>query len=736
MVFSAPDIRDAGYDHPSLYFWWLTNNAARRSSMNHLLSSKPIGIAGLLLVMSLLFVTPSSAAFLTFVEIQKDGVNGVDGLNFVQSVAISLDGKHIYAASWIDNAVAVFSRNASTGALTFVEMQKDGIGGVDGLASAYSVTVSLDGKHVYVAGESDDAVSVFSRNASTGALAFVEVQKDSIGGVDGLDGARSVTVSPDGNHVYAAGAIDDAVAVFSRSVTTGMLTFVEVQRDSVGGVDGLDGARSVTTSPDGKHIYVAGEIDDAVAVFSRTLATGSLTFVQVQKDQPSSVDGLDGAQSVTVSPDNLHVYVTGFISVVVFARNAATGALTFFEVKRNGGSVDGLNGAYSVIVSPNGGHVYIVGGVDDALSVFSRDPISGGLTFVEGQKDGVGGVDGLDFVQSVAISPDNRHVYTGSGLDNAVAVFLTGAVPVPTATSTVGPDYLPLILKQLPPTSTPIPGTPTVTPPPGSGGRIAFVSSRDGNSEIYVMNADGSGQTRLTNNAASDFAPAWSPDGAKIVFVSTRDGNSEIYVMNADGSGQTRLTTVSESDAAPAWSPDGTKIAFTSYRSDNQGDIYVMNADGSAQANLTNHSGLDVDPAWSPDGAKIAFITIRTPSGIYTMNSDGSNPSLLVNTPRIEFSPAWSPDGTKIAFTSFNISGTLYGEVYTVNADGSGLSNLTNNPLSDTDPSWASDGARIVYGSGPNTFGGGYIYVMNADGTQAQRLTNNSAKDSDPAWRR
>jgi DNA-binding beta-propeller fold protein YncE len=100
-----------------------------------------------------------------------------------------------------------------------------------------------------------------------GSLSFVEVHKDGAGAADGLDGARSVTVSPDGAQVYAAGTNDDAVAVFARDAATGKLTFVEVQKDGVGGVDGLAGAVSVTVSPDGAQVYAAGSGDDAIAVF-------------------------------------------------------------------------------------------------------------------------------------------------------------------------------------------------------------------------------------------------------------------------------------------------------------------------------------------------------------------------------------------------------------------------------------------------------------------------------------
>ena len=179
-----------------------------------------------------------------------------------------------------------------------------------GLDGAASVAVSPDGQHLYVAGQNDDTVAVFSRNGTTGALILVEVQRDGVNGVDGLDGVYSVTVSPDGQHLYVASRYDNAVAVFNRNGTTGALSFIEMQKDGVDGVDGLNGAISVTVSPDGQHLYVTGIFDDAVAVFSRNEMTGALNFVQMQKDGVSGVDGLDGAISVTVSPDG-HAPVCG-----------------------------------------------------------------------------------------------------------------------------------------------------------------------------------------------------------------------------------------------------------------------------------------------------------------------------------------------------------------------------------------------------------------------------------------
>ena len=130
-------------------------------------------------------------------------------------------------------------------------------------------------------------------------------------------------------------------------------------------------------------------------------------------------------------------------------------------------------------------------------------------------------------------------------------------------------------------------------------GRIAFVSYRDGNYEIYIMNPDGSDQTRLTNNLVSDWNPSWSPDSSQIAFESW-GGDRGIYVMNADGSEVTRLT--SNQDYMPDWSPDGSKIAFESTR-DGNGEIYMMNADGSGQTNLTKNPEDDWMPNWGPGEA-------------------------------------------------------------------------------------------------------------------------------------
>jgi dipeptidyl aminopeptidase/acylaminoacyl peptidase len=256
--------------------------------------------------------------------------------------------------------------------------------------------------------------------------------------------------------------------------------------------------------------------------------------------------------------------------------------------------------------------------------------------------------------------------------------------------------------------------------------KIAFASNRDGNFEIYSMNADGGAQARLTTNPAFDGTPSFSADGTKIAFESSRTGNGDIYVMNADGSGQTRLTTSSAVDLLPTFSPDGTKIAFTSFRTGN-GDIYVMNADGSGQTRLTTSAAVDAEPTWSPDGTKIAFTSGRTGNGdVYVMNADGSGQTRLTTSAAIDSSPDWSIDGTKIAFTS-NRDGNF--EIYSMNPDGSAQTRLTNNPAFDGDPAFLSTG-KIAFSS--NRDGNFEIYSMNADGSGQTRLTVNPAVDISP----
>ncbi len=242
----------------------------------------------------------------------------------------------------------------------------------------------------------------------------------------------------------------------------------------------------------------------------------------------------------------------------------------------------------------------------------------------------------------------------------------------------------------------------------------------------YRLNS--TSENRLTSGLS------WSPDGTRLAFGGRVDGNTDIYVMDADGSNEVRITTGPEADLWPSWSPDGSRIAYQSGRRTSGfpagADIFVVDANGGNPVNLTNlPDGIDVQPSWSPDGSRIAFASDRdiTRLGvgeereIYVMNADGSNPTRLTESPRRDGHPNWSPDGSRIAFSSMR-DGNL--EIYVVNADGSGLTRLTDQAEFDDFPVWSPDGQFIAYQKHRQDGGGTSIWIMRSDGTDPYELVS------------
>jgi Tol biopolymer transport system component len=276
------------------------------------------------------------------------------------------------------------------------------------------------------------------------------------------------------------------------------------------------------------------------------------------------------------------------------------------------------------------------------------------------------------------------------------------------------------------------------------GDSIAFFSDRRGNSDIFVMNSDGSHVEQLTRDVFASFyftkspadsSPSWSPDGGQIAFESGRDNqmltyvNHDIYVMAADGSNVKRLTDDGADEGIPRWSPDGESIAYVkmeyfsdqSLRENPTGDIYMMNVDGTHQTQLTKDPANELEPSWSPDGANIAFISDRNGHNfdIYVMNAEGSNVTQLTNDSANEFGPVWSPDGTQIVFNS-DRNGNV--QLFMISIDGADLVQLTKDSSNSAYADWSPDGKHIVFESDRDT-GYANIYVMNADGSNVMQLT-------------
>jgi sugar lactone lactonase YvrE len=251
---------------------------------------------------------------------------------------------------------------------------------------------------------------------------------------------------------------------------------------------------------------------------------------------------------------------------------------------------------------------------------------------------------------------------------------------------------------------------------------------------VYVMSNDGSNRQRLTEGQSGFLSPpSWSPDGSKIAFVSEREGNPDIWVMDCDGQNLVNLTKNPAKDNSPAWSPDGEWIAFASLRDSLYWELYLMRADGSDVQRLTWwDDASDLWPSWSPDGTRLAFASKRDGNWeIYTMDRDGSNLARLTDNPADDTNPAWSPDGSRIAFESTRGG---FADIYVMSILGGDVTDISNAPYSsEHGPTWSPDGGRIAFYS--DLDGDWDIYVMASDGSDVVKLTGDTTNDQVPAWR-
>lgn len=514
---------------------------------------------------------------LTFLHKYIDGENGLDGLNGAYLMDFSPDGNFLYVIGQEANALSVFQRNVNDGSLVGQQVIRDNQNGVQDMSFPSDVKVSPDGRHVFVTGYADEAVACFSRNTANGQLAYTgAIRRADLSG-NALAGPRGLSLSRDGKNVYVSNTDGNSIDVFSRNVNTGNLTHLQTFANGAGGVTGLQATQALTVSADGQQVYVAGTGDDALVVFDRNTLTGQLTYQSTmennnagvtnldypvaiavsehfdeiyvadfgsnallsferegenisfgfsEKGSGMGVNGLQGVVSATLSPDGQHLYAAGADgdAVVVFEHNQSSGRLEYVDFLEDGNGIDGLNGARQVIVAPNGIDVYIAGYWDNTVTHFTRDVNTGMLTFVDKQKDGLFGVDGIAGCNSIAITENGEYLFASGFWDNAIAVF--------EVESTGQLNYL----------STIYDGQNGVE---GLGG-VTQIWMNDNDQKLYAV---GSGDEAIVvldvNNGALSFNEmkmvsgvsklAMSPQGNHLYTVSEENHTANQFLVNDDG---------------------------------------------------------------------------------------------------------------------------------------------------------------------------------------------------------
>lgn len=308
------------------------------------------------------------------------------------------------------------------------------------------------------------------------------------------------------------------------------------------------------------------------------------------------------------------------------------------------------------------------------------------------------------------------------------------AQPTPVPTETAAPVILP------DPTDTPLPSP---TPMGGGAGQIAFASNRSGVSQIWLINADGSGLKQVTDMPEGACQPAWAPDGTRFVFISPCRAEQEIYpnsslfVINADGSELAPLPTILGGDYDPDWSPDGSRIVFTSLRNGNRPQLFVLHLEDMTVDALSEEFVQDFQPVWSPDGSIVAFVSNRKgPNQLWTMDPTGlsQDPFSRSGSAKNSF-PEWSPDGNVLIYTQSAAQGGVP-TLYAARFEEKGLNEfrIHQRHVPSRAAKISPDGFWLAYEGWPE--GQNHdIFVMTVNGVDRRRLTAQSGLDFDPAWR-
>lgn len=346
----------------------------------------------------LLFARNADSGQLEYRREYRDVAGSLPGarLDGPRHLLLSADGRHVYVAARNDSAIAILARDPDNGELSFVANQINGQtnpgaagGDTRGLGGVSRLALSPDGRHLYASGSTANSVAVFARDPDDGRLVFLEAEQQGVndpgdpgGVVIGLDRPAGLQVSPDGRQLYVAARFGNAVVVFDREASDaetgfGRLSFRGAYRNGLLGVSGLAGAADLVVSADGAQVYVAAESSNGIVRFDRA-GNGELTWRQRWNRGDADLPGLSGPQAIALTPDDGELYVAGFgdssLSILRRSRGSADlGALrplqTLFDDE---GGLELMGGPVAVVVSHDNRHVYVVAATDNGLVVLRR----------------------------------------------------------------------------------------------------------------------------------------------------------------------------------------------------------------------------------------------------------------------------------------------------------------------------------------------------------------------------
>jgi 6-phosphogluconolactonase (cycloisomerase 2 family) len=422
---------------------------------------------------SLLLFERQPAGTLQWKQTYHNNVNGYEGLDGINTLTISPDGKSLYIAS--GNVLAVYNRDEISGKINFLEIHKDGVNGVDGLWMNVNVRVSPDNKYVYTLGFRDHAVTVFARDPSTGLLTFLQHRADGVDDVEGLYQPVAFVVSSDNQHLYIVGN-NNSLTVFKREEPSGTLSFVDTYIYYETSPEFLEvPPTAIAISEAGDFVYVSSEEKHTLLVFARNISTGTLSLVQSVEKVAAVLPELNAPSILRISADGKYLYVGSYLqsAVLVFEINPTAGTVAYkasvshpttlsaatFELTQDGQNlyqvnldesllvvydasseeglyewrmdykneaetvhIDGLEGAWFILPTADDKHVYVVGGDEHSFSLFNRNS-DGTLTFVQAYKSTMPGLESLTNCIGAEISPDGNFVVVISAVGNHLTFF-------------------------------------------------------------------------------------------------------------------------------------------------------------------------------------------------------------------------------------------------------------------------------------------------------------------------